>query len=76
MRGVSKVVRGVAVLSVVMSLSAPMQARPTWNDVARGQRDIVKMIQKWITKAFGDGLTDPKPGTVTGTGDGLIEPHP
>jgi hypothetical protein len=76
MRGVSKAVRGVAVLLVVMSLAAPMQARPTWNDVARGQRDIVKMIQKWIAKAFGDGLIEPHPGTVTSTGDGLTEPHP
>jgi hypothetical protein len=76
MRSVSKIVRGVAVLTVVVSLAAPMQARPTWNDVAHGPRDVAKMIQKWLAKAFGDGLTDPKPGTVTSTGDGLSDPKP
>lgn len=76
MRSVSKIVRGVAVLSVVVSLAAPMQARPTGRDTARWDRDIVKIVQKWLAKVLGDGLSDPKPGTVTSTGDGLTDPKP
>jgi hypothetical protein len=76
MRSVSRIVRGVAVLSVVVSLAAPMQARPTWGDVTRAPHDFMKIVQKWLARALGDGLIEPHPGTVTSTGDGLTEPHP
>lgn len=75
MRGVSRIARGVLVVSVVMSLAAPMQARgAAKEEVGRGKRDIVKIVQKWIASIFGDGLVDPKP--VQSTGDGLIDPKP
>lgn len=74
MRGVSRIARGVVVVSVVMSLAAPVQARPDREDAGRGKRDIVKIVQKWMASIFGDGLVDPKP--VQSTGDGLSDPKP
>lgn len=63
MRGVSKVARGVVVVSVLMALAVPMQARPTttWDEIGRGKRDLVKIVKKWMVQTFGDGLVDPWP---------------
>jgi hypothetical protein len=59
MRGVS---RGLVGLSLVVMLAVPAQARPgdgSWLEEGRGR--IIKIIKKIVVKAFGDGLTDPKP---------------
>jgi hypothetical protein len=75
MRGVSRIVRGVVVVSVMMSLPAPVQARTaSREEIGRGKRDLVRIVQKWLTSIFGDGLSDPKP--VQSTGDGLVDPKP
>lgn len=61
MRGVSKVVRGVIGVSLVVMLAVPAQARPgdgSWLEEGRGR--IVKVIKK-IVKSLGDGLIDPRP---------------
>ncbi|HEX6159924.1 MAG TPA: hypothetical protein VF111_07145 [Thermoanaerobaculia bacterium] len=63
----SRIARGVVVVSVVMSLAAPVQARPDREDVGRGKRDIVKIVQKWMASIF---------GAVQSTGDGLVDPWP
>ncbi|HEY0140878.1 MAG TPA: hypothetical protein VGF48_08280 [Thermoanaerobaculia bacterium] len=58
----SKVARGVVVVSVLMSLAAPMEARPTTREeIGRGKRDLVKIVKKWMVQTFGDGLVDPWP---------------
>lgn len=63
MRGVSRIARGVVVLAVMMSLAAPMTAKPrSGEEVGRGgKRDIVKIVRNWVLQTFGDGLSDPKP---------------
>lgn len=63
MRGVSKIARGVVVLAVMVSLAAPMAAKPRSGDEAGrvGKRDIVKIVRNWVVQTFGDGLVDPWP---------------
>jgi hypothetical protein len=64
MRDVSKnVVRSVVVVSIVMSLAAPAQAKPResgrWFE--RRIDPIVKVIRKLVVRTLGDGLIDPRP---------------
>jgi hypothetical protein len=64
MRDVSKnVVRGVVVVSIVMSLAAPAQAKPReggrWFE--RKIDPIVKVIKRLVVRTLGDGLVDPRP---------------
>ena len=62
MRSFRGVVRGVAVVSIVVALSVPAEAARVKE---RGPREkenpIVKMIRQLVVRTFGDGLTDPKP---------------
>jgi hypothetical protein len=64
MRGVSKVMsRGVLAVAIVMVLAVPAQARPRdggrWFE--RKLDPIVKVIKKFVVRATGDGLVDPRP---------------
>jgi hypothetical protein len=56
--------RALVVVSVLVALAVPAEARQapsegTWyrEPVVR----VVKIIKKFVVKTFGDGLTDPKP---------------
>jgi hypothetical protein len=53
-----RVSRSLLVLSVVVALNAPAYAR---SFEPRERNPIVKFLQKWVVKAFGDGLTGPRP---------------
>lgn len=68
MRRVSNaVVRSLVVLSMMVVLAAPMQARETpnedfsWREMARVR--IIKILKKLTggVVSFGDGLIDPRP---------------
>ena len=63
MRGVSRVVRSVAVLSLMVALAAPMQAASsddaTW--IGRNRQRIVKFLNKHGLRTLGDLLEDPRP---------------
>ncbi len=64
MRRVSNVVvRAFVVLSMVMVLAAPVQARPNEDGSWRVRERIVKFLQKVRggIVSFGDGLVDPRP---------------
>lgn len=60
-------VRAVVVLSMLVVLAAPMQARETpsedgsWREMTRAR--ILKILKKLTggVVSFGDGLTDPRP---------------
>ncbi len=56
-------VRGVVAVAIVMSMAVPVQAKPAgpgeW--IGRGKARIVKFLQKWTVRTFGDGLVDPRP---------------
>ena len=62
MRVSKAVARGVLVVSIVMVLSVPAQAKPRdggrWFE--RKIDPIVKVIKKLVTR-LGDGLVDPTP---------------
>jgi hypothetical protein len=57
--------RGLVVVSVLVALAIPAEARPTrgedrWytdNPVVK----VLKFVKKFVVITFGDGLTDPKP---------------
>lgn len=55
--------RGLLALAVVVILAVPAGAR-TRNDERDGQGKrplIVQLLKKWVVRAFGDGLTIPRP---------------
>jgi hypothetical protein len=49
----------VIVLILAMSLTTPLHAAR--RDRGPEQTPIIKMLKNLIARAFGDGLTDPKP---------------
>jgi hypothetical protein len=63
MRGVSRVVRSVAVLSLMVVLASPMQAassdEATW--IGKNRQRIVKFLNKLGLRSLGDLLVDPIP---------------
>jgi hypothetical protein len=63
MRSFRGVVRGVAVVSIVVALSVPAEAAARLKDKAPRQKEnpVVKLIKQLVVRTFGDGLTDPKP---------------
>lgn len=56
-------VRSAVVVSIVMVLAVPMQAKPRdggrWFE--RTVDPIVRIIKKVVVKTLGDGLVDPRP---------------
>lgn len=63
-RGVSRVVRSVLPIVVVVSLAVPALGRPRDEQRAwpRPERtDIVRMLAQFVVRALGDGLTVPRP---------------
>ena len=64
MRSVSRsLVRGLAVMSVMVMLASPMQAASsddaTW--IGKNRERIVKFLKKLGVRTFGDLLIDPRP---------------
>jgi hypothetical protein len=61
--GSKAVVRSAAVVSLVMVLAMPAQAKPRdggrWFE--RSVDPIVKIIKKLVVRTLGDGLSDPRP---------------
>ena len=56
--------RALVVVSVLVALAVPAEARPVPQEGSWFREPIVrvvKMIKKFAVKTFGDGLTDPKP---------------
>ena len=56
--------RGVLIVSVVLALGSSAEARPSSRD-SRWERErtpiFVKLLKRFATICFGDGLIDPKP---------------
>lgn len=56
-------VRWVIVVAVVMTLAVPAEAKPgeggRW--LERRLDPIVKVIKRFVIRAMGDGLSDPRP---------------
>ncbi|HEX7833154.1 MAG TPA: hypothetical protein VF787_26095 [Thermoanaerobaculia bacterium] len=63
MRSFRGVVRGLAVVSMVVALSVPAEAAARLKDRSPRQKEnpVVKLIKQLVVRTFGDGLTDPKP---------------
>lgn len=63
MRSFRGVVRGLAVVSMVVALSVPAEAAARLKDRTPRQKEnpVVKLIKQLVVRTFGDGLTDPKP---------------
>jgi hypothetical protein len=56
--------RALVVVSVLVALAVPAEARQAPSEGSWYREPIVrivKMIKKFAVKTFGDGLTDPKP---------------
>lgn len=63
MRSFQKVVRGVAVVSMVVALSMPAEAAARLKDRTPREKEnpIVRILKQLVVRTFGDGLTDPRP---------------
>ncbi len=63
MRSFRGLVRGVAVVSMVVALSVPASAAARVKDRAPREKEnpIVRIIKQLMVRTLGDGLTDPKP---------------
>ncbi|HEX2123603.1 MAG TPA: hypothetical protein VHL59_18380 [Thermoanaerobaculia bacterium] len=55
-----RVSRGLVVLSLLVAVSAPMFARPSFDEPRDPKTRIIKVLKR-IVKAFGDGLIIPWP---------------
>ncbi len=55
-----RVSRGLVVLSLLVAVSAPMFARPSFDEPRDPKARIIKVLKRIVT-AFGDGLIIPWP---------------
>lgn len=59
------VARGVVAVAVVVSMASPAEAARTREErgevVKRERPTLVQMIKKMVVRAFGDGLSIPRP---------------
>jgi hypothetical protein len=63
MRSFRGLVRGLAVVSIVVALSVPAEAAARLKSKTPREKEnpIVRIIKQLVVRTFGDGLTDPRP---------------
>jgi hypothetical protein len=56
-------VRGLVVVSIVMTMAVPAQAKPAnpGDAIGRVKDRVVRFIRSMVVRTFGDGLSDPRP---------------
>jgi uncharacterized membrane protein len=61
MRTFRGVVRGLAVVAVVMALSLPAEAARVRERAPREKENPIVKVIKLVVRSFGDGLVEPRP---------------